>query len=85
MIIISQDKNTIVNFDNITKIGQGKGKIGINDNALNNNLQVIGKYKTEERAKEVLQEITERYSSWENFKAGCPEGICRPNYEMPEE
>lgn len=44
------------------------------------NWSVLGEYKTEERAKEVLQEITE---FWENGAMSDYKGfIC---YEMPEE
>lgn len=46
---------------------------------------VIAEYKTKERAKEVLNEFNERYSNWENFLAGQPQGICSPKYEMPLE
>ena len=85
MIIVSQDKETIVNFENITEIAQDYGEIGITNDLLNDTFQVIAKYKTKERAKEVLQEIIERYTNWENFKMGQPEGICSPKYEMPLE
>ena len=61
MVIVSQDKETIVNFDNITEIAQEDGEIGITNDILNDNFQVIAKYETEERAKEVLQEIIEVY------------------------
>ena len=46
---------------------------------------LLGQYKTEERAKEVLHEIIDRYTNWENLKAGQPDGICSPKYEMPKE
>lgn len=48
-------------------------------------LYFLGKYETEERAKEVLQEIITRYKNWENMKAGQPSGLCLPVYEMPKE
>ena len=63
MIIVSQDKSTIVNFDNVEiiwiddnvldktepmfKINADTGETGVE----------LGEYKTEERAKEVLAEI----------------------------
>lgn len=63
MIIVSQDKDNIVNFDNIVSIG-------INDFDIDRETTfqritaetmgtttVLGDYKTESRAKEVLQEI----------------------------
>lgn len=84
MIIVSQDKDNIVNFDNIVSIG-------INDFDINRETTfqritaetigtttALGDYKTEERAKEVLQEIVEQYQK-----------ICDDTYfivyEMPKE
>ena len=63
MIIVSQDKDVIVNFDRTQNIW-------IDDDVLDKtntsfdivaDEQTIGTYATEERAKEVLQEIVERY------------------------
>ena len=45
----------------------------------------LGYYETEERAKEVLQEIIKACTCWENFKYGIAEGIGTPKYEMPKE
>ena len=67
-----------------------KANLGINDTKLSgygiyayfekDNWSVLGEYKTEERAKEVLQEITE---FWENGAMSDYKGfIC---YEMPED
>ena len=95
MIIVSQDKDNIVNFDNIVSIG-------INDFDINRETTfqritaetigtatVLGDYKTEERAKEVLNEIVNKYKE---VKAICDinnnkyEVIDRPKvYEMPKE
>lgn len=61
MIIISQDKNTIVNFDNVSEIRvKYDGTIVMFDNTYDNQndcSDILGKYETEERAKEVLQKI----------------------------
>lgn len=63
MIIVSQDKKTIVNFNAIETIQ-------IDDNVLDKteaefeiytNGEALGYYKTEERAKEILQEIIDFY------------------------
>ena len=63
MIIVSQDKKTIVNFDKVKSIW-------IDDNVLdktNTEFEIcaggetLGFYTTEKRAKEVLQEITDMY------------------------
>ena len=81
MIIVSQDKNTVVNFDNIMTISQENGKVGV---STHDDFPTIAKYKTEERAKEVLQEIIQSYVDWENLKIGQPDGVFDPKYEMPE-
>ena len=61
MIIVNQDKDNIINFDNIKSIW-------IDDNVLDKtdtmfeiyaDDEFIAEYSTEERAKEVLQEIIE--------------------------
>lgn len=87
MIIVSQDKDVIVNFDRTQNIW-------IDDDVLDKtntsfdivaDEQTIGTYATEERAKEVLQEIIERYTNWNNFVCGQPTGFCSPKYEMPKE
>ena len=62
MIIVSQDKRKIVNFDNLFNIDYYKidGNFEIDANTENDSV-CLGHYKTEERAKEVLQEIISRY------------------------
>lgn len=91
MIIVNQSKDELVNSDNIMCINitdcEEDGYlisagfiVGRDDN-----YRELGYYKTEERAKEVLQEITTRYKNWENIKIGQPSGICLPVYEMPKE
>lgn len=78
MIIISQDKNGILNFDNIQlcRINQ-EGIVYVFLNEYDS--FKLGEYSTEERAKEVLQEITE---FWRNgAMTDCKGFIC---YEMPE-
>lgn len=59
MIIVSQDERSIINFDNIEEIYVSGTFISINY-SLNNN-ECIAEYKTEERAKEVLQDIIAVY------------------------
>lgn len=87
MIIVSQDKEEIVNFDKVESIWisaeYDEGRCSIEATANINSS--LGYYKTKERAKEVLQEITTRYENWENLKAGQPSGICLPVYKMPED
>lgn len=86
MIIVSQDRDLIINFDNVTVIGiaQNNSK-EIDSITVDKEEQYLGEYKTEERAKEVLQEIITRCGNWENLKAGQPTGLCLSIYEMPED
>ena len=74
MIIVSQDKSVIVNFNNVEAIeignaeeNYGKGIIFVR--LKSDYFYRIGGYKTEERAKEVLQEIIKEYKGTEAFKA----------------
>ncbi len=71
MIIVSQDKKTIANFNTIETIQ-------IDDNVLDKteaefeilaNGETLGYYKTEERAKEVLKEIVLAHSNFKIAKA----------------
>lgn len=72
MIIVSQDKMEIFNFDRIKNIW-------IDDNVLDKtdtefeicaDGETLGYYDTEERAKEVLQEIVGKYSSYLQLNGG---------------
>lgn len=90
MIIVSQNKDVIVNTNTIACIQTSKENIGNIEVILFNKVDIhngltIGEYKTEERAEEVFKELMERYRSWENLKYGQPKGICEPVYYMPEE
>ena len=100
MIIISQDKTKILNFDNIEVIGIGNplenndGKFQILVDTTNDNEFSIAKYETEERAKEVLQEITFAYANMEMLKIPkidihqlipATEMVRNLCYKMPEE
>ena len=73
MIIVSQDKDVIVNFNNVENIWinnpleNDDGKFEIRAESYSNNM-IIGKYETEERVKEVLQEILIRYKATEGLK-----------------
>ena len=91
MIIVSQDRNEFINFDNVINVNitncEEEGFlisagfiVGRDDN-----YRELGYYKTEERAKEVLQEISEAIESWEDLKAGQPRGIPSFKYCMPED
>ena len=87
MIIVSQDKTKIVNFDNLIQIyitqDEEETANFIRYESVDSLYEDLGEYKTEERAKEVLQEIITRHGNWENMKMGQPSGICSPVYEIP--
>lgn len=86
MIIVSQDKTEIVNFNNIESVWISKEEEGIfSIEATADTNASLGEYQTEERAKEVLGEIIKTYTCWENFKYGIAEGIGTPKYEIPKE
>ena len=89
MLILSQDQSFILNFDNIESIEIGnfeenRGRGIIYARLTSDYFYTIGEYNTIERAKEVLQEILERYTNWNNLMYGQPTGFCSPKYEMPE-
>lgn len=90
MIIVSQDKKRIVNFDNLTQVyithcEEDNTGYFIRFETVDSLYEDLGEYATEERAKEVLQEIIERYTNWNNLVYGQPTGECSPKYEMPKE
>ena len=88
MIIVRQDKTKIVTFDNLIQIyitqDEEETANFIRYESVDSLYEDLGEYKTEERAKEVLQEIIIRYGKWENMKMGQPSGICSPVYEIPK-
>lgn len=87
MIIVDQDKNKIINFDNVNEIltiETGEILVVNNTYITNDCLDVLGKYDTEERAKEVLQEIIKAYldCNEQNFLAEYAY-VKNKVYEMP--
>lgn len=91
MIIVSQDKVANINYNNIEAIYMLKKDDKIEINVRGNYDYTIGKYKTEERAKEVLHEIVKTYVLTEQYKVEdertriklMMEGVLL--YEMPKE
>lgn len=68
MIIVSQDKKRIINFERITEITVSGTGILVGDDVFIPKAEEVGKYESEERAKEVLQEIVKRKAIFEFFK-----------------
>lgn len=95
MIIVSQDKGKIINFDNMTRVyitfDEGDDDVCIRIETVDSLYEDLGYYKTEGRAKEVLQEIVKTYVLTEQYKVEdertriklMMEGILL--YEMPED
>lgn len=95
MIIISQDKSKIVNFNNIANIriiNCSKDEHLISAGfitEIDGDYKDLGYYKTEERAKEVLQEIIRALIEAKKLKSANSTfgfDLIPPNtvYEMPE-
>ncbi len=86
MIIVSQNKADIINFDNITHM-----YFEPNDNTINvlteyDDYISIGKYKTKKRAKEVLREIINSYRDYRTAECDGYTNVLQETavYEMPE-
>lgn len=85
MIIVSQDKEKIFNFDNLTQIyittDEEETEYEIRCESVDSLYETLGEYKTEERAKEVLQEIATTYADVNEY---IDNSNGRGIYEMPE-
>lgn len=82
MLILSQDKNGIVNLTNITSIlAENKELIA---RVTNGHKATLGEYNTEERAKEVLQEIIKNYKINDLIQSDSITIRNKVVYEMPE-
>ena len=89
MIIVSQDKEKIVNFDNLTQVyitqDEEETAYFIRYETVDSLYDDLGEYKTEERAKEVLQEIISKYkTTLYNSKTNETVVNIPKVYEMPE-
>lgn len=86
MIIVSQDRTRIVNFETVEILGinlDNTKQIGV---SFSKGCFYLGTYKTEERAKEVLQEIIQNIYPKSNVDMdidGISFGVQSPVYEMP--
>ena len=90
MIILSQDRSKILNFENTFKLIVEENYVCISDGMYDDNVEVIGIYKTEERAKEVLQEIIKSIIEFKRTGeltsiSGFQTMSENTYYEMPEE
>lgn len=90
MIIISQDKGKIINFDNMTRVyitfDEDDDDVCIRTETVDSLYEDLGYYKTEARAKEVLQEIIELYMKCNCDSYGAGFGyVANAVFEMPLE
>ena len=87
MILVSQDKKKIINFERIAEVIVSDEDICVSNNFEVQKGLIIATYESEERAKEVLQEITEKICESSNIKMDI-EGIncvvSKQIYYMPE-
>lgn len=88
MIIVSQDREGIINFERITNIWINKNIEG-EYFEIKADGELLGNYKTEKRAKEVLQEIVGKYIAYIEIvspRVGIKQISDLPKaYIMPEE
>ena len=86
MIIVSQDKTEIVNFDNNGKIYIDEKKVHCTDTP-GCWLTKLGEYKTKKRAKEVLQKIIQSYREYRTAEIDGYTNVLEETavFEMPKE
>lgn len=86
MIIVSQDKEEIVNFDNVTNIYVTED-CSIMAPLINGGMVQLGLYPSLDRAKEILKEIYKYKDDLEHTKfLGYTEAFWKSTtFEMPEE
>ena len=86
MIIVSQDKKSIYNFDSLKSIDVLGTGIYISDNILEAKGMCIAEYDTEEEAKEVLQKILKSYRHYRTAECDGYTNVLEETavFEMPE-
>ena len=92
MLIVNQDKEEIINFDNMTRVyitfDEDDDYVCIRTETVDSLYEDLGYYKTEARAKEVLQEIINKYKEYatiQNRVGSISDVKILPKvYEMPE-
>lgn len=91
MIIVSQDKTKIVNFDNLIQIyitqDEEETANFIRYESVDSLYEDLGEYKAEERAKEVLQEIIKSYRDYRTAECDGYTNVLQETavFDMPEE
>ncbi len=88
MIIVSQNKETIINFESITRISIIPPlEMGYKYSIAINGCLDLGYYKTKEIAKEVLQEIIKSYRDYRTAECDGYTNVLQETavFEMPED
>ncbi len=94
MIILNQDKDSIINFDNIDNIDITANSTIIGEEEpytinyeTSTRRQGLGIYQTEERAKEVLQKLIQSYREYRTAEVDGYTNVLEETavYEMPED
>jgi hypothetical protein len=91
MIIVSQNKSQIVNFDNLTQIyitqDEEETAYFIRFETVDSIYDDLGEYKTEKRAKEILQEIIKSYRHYRTAECDGYTNVLEETavFEMPKE
>lgn len=94
MIIVNQDRDKIINFDNLTQVyitqDEEETAYFIRFETVDSLYDDLGEYETEGRAKEVLQEIWNFYEIAKRYECSSNNGMTvffekRFTYEMPKE
>lgn len=81
MLILNQKKNIVINFFNVSSVYVQDKNVQVLITFMEDSL-ILGKYNTEERAKEVLNEIIELYKNQINkYHFTYVNNV----YEMPKE
>ena len=87
MIIVSQDREDIINFDNVKMINREENRISVDANFGRGDFYCIAEYDTEERAKEVLAEIVKSYRDYRTAECDGYTNVLQETavFDMPEE
>ena len=84
MILVSQNKEKIINFERIAEVIVSDKDICVRDNFEVQKGLIIATYESEERAKEVFQEIVETYEDCNEHSVLAEYAYVKNKvYEMP--
>lgn len=91
MIIVNQEKTYLVNFNNVCRVtlavDEEETEYAIAVQTVDKEEIIMGTYKTEERAKEVLQEIIKSYRHYRTAECDGYTNVLEETavFEIPKE